>query len=101
MVRRSDSSICASERSCPESARIADPRPVIFCTADFMPTANSPWPITIALASSPLLIVLFEVFPHLGRGAHLLLEPLVEPGRGIHSAVLEQVIQGDHLRDHG
>src|ERR1041385_221428 len=101
MVRRNASSICASDRSCPESAMIAAPRPVIFCTADFMPTANSPWPITIALASSPLLIDLFEVFPDFGRGAHLLLEPLVEARRRIHSAVFQQVIQRDHLGDHG
>src|SRR3954471_20350743 len=52
------------------------------------------------MTKGELLIVLLQVAAHVGRRAHLLLEALVESRRRIHAAVLEQVIQRDHLGDH-
>src|SRR5512144_2276437 len=83
------------------------PRPVICCTADTSPAANSPWPATMARgrmisvgSSVSLLIVFPKIHQDIRWFAHLTHEPLVESFGGIDSAVLQQMIQRDHFRDH-
>src|SRR5205085_1402292 len=79
------------------------PCPVILSTADFIPAAKSPWPMTIArggagsASGSELLIVFLQILAHVGRRPHLRLEPLVEMRGRIHAAVLEEMVQRDHF----
>src|SRR4051812_46605663 len=82
------------------------PRPVICCTADTRPAANSPCPATIARGGADpeeasLLIVFLKVLLQVGTTAHLSHEPFIEALGGIDAAVLEQVVHGDDFGDHG
>src|SRR5262245_33855435 len=88
-----------------ETAMSCAPRPVICSTADTRPTAKSPWPATIARATTSfaglgsLLIVLLKIPIHFFRCAHLLLEPFIELLGGIDAAVFQQVVHRDDLGD--
>src|SRR5687768_10883791 len=89
------------------------PCPAICAAAEMSPSANAPWPATMAVgaAGSPgssgapsppaeLLIVLLQVLAHVRRLAHAPHQPLVERVRGVHPAVAQQVVHRDHLGDH-
>src|SRR6185503_16587618 len=91
------------------------PRPVICCTADTRPAANSPCPATMARGPSTaaasltvlllllpllaLLIVTFEISGDIALPAHLTNQTLVEPFGGIDAAVFEEMVHRDHLGD--
>src|SRR5947208_915085 len=84
------------------------PRPVICCTADTRPAANSPWPATIARGCAwsaegvgSLLIVFRKISQDVGGLTHLAHQPLVKSLGRIDAAVLQQVVEGDDFGDHG
>src|SRR5262245_18860585 len=82
-----------------ESGMNASLVPMICDTAERSPTAKSPWPARIARA--PSLIVFREVLSHIRGLSHATHEPFVERLGRVHTAVAQEVIHCDHLRDDG
>src|SRR5579883_16117 len=84
------------------------PRPVIWSTAETTPVAKSPWPTTSARGArtSPVSLIVFSQIlldegPLHARPAHVLDQPLVELLGRVDTAVPEQMVHRDHLRDDG
>src|SRR5687768_4268041 len=94
---RINASTPCAERSRLLTPRKSSARPVICSTADNNPSANVPWPATIALT---LLIVLHEILPRVAGLFHPVHEALIERLRRILPVILEQVVHRDDLGDH-